>query len=139
MGCKINSEVTKYIQFENAINALCKHENGMQCLKGRHKCNSVDPRDGLLVPFCGKWAPVLPLLCWMAGMAWRINTCEERSLCSCGWAGDGDGGAAAARGPSSLVQSGSGPWDRTFRRAFLGSYTRRRSECKVAIRQQDVL
>ena len=135
MGCKINSEVTKYIQFENAINALCKHENGMQCLKGRHKCNSVDPRDGLLVPFCGKWAPVLPLLCWMAGMAWRINTLARKDLSVpvVGLA------AAAERGPSSLVQSGSGPGDRTFRRAFLGSYTRRRSECKVAIREQDVL
>ena len=26
------------------------------------------------------------------GMAHK-HTCEERSLCSCGWAGDGDGGA----------------------------------------------
>ena len=71
----------------------------------------------------------------MAGMAWRINTLARKDLSVpvVGLA------AAAARGPSSLVQSGSGPGDRTFRRAFLGSYTRRRSECKVAIRQQDVI
>ena len=66
-------------------------------------------------------------------MAWRINTLARKDLSVpvVGMA------TAAARGPSSLVQSGSGPGDRTFRRAFLGSYTRR-SECKVAIRQQDV-